>query len=149
MKHPIPPVSPLNADIIPLRTDAAWRADSLTAGLGCIISRPVETLHFTEVVQQVHSALMGEALAMRMAILKCNELGLQNIRCESDSKLLINSINNGNSIPELYGVVADILRISANFVSIVFVWISRKKNMAADLLAKQCLNVGVEHDAPL
>lgn len=148
LKPTKPPATPPASDSIILRTDAAWRVVSLTAWLGWIISIQEDTLQFTQLVLQVHSPLMGEALAMRAGLAKCKELGFQNIRCESDSKLLINSINHGNSLPELYGAVTDILCTATVFNSVSFVWISRDKNMAADLLAKQCLSVGVEVSTP-
>lgn len=65
-----PPATPPQiANSVLLRTDAAWWVDSLTAGLGWIILKPNDTLQFTRVVSQVHSPLMGEALAMRSALL--------------------------------------------------------------------------------
>ena len=60
---------------------------------------------------------------------------------QSDSKTLINSIINRSPAPELYGVVADILCISAAFESVSFRWIPREENTNADLLAKQVLSV--------
>lgn len=124
-----------------LRSDAAWRAESTAAGLGWTISKHEETLEFAGRELQVFSPLMGEALALRVGLRKCRELGICELNCQSDSKMLINSINNGNALPEVYGVVADILCIATEFVSISFAWISREKNRAADVLAKQSLNV--------
>ncbi|KAF3540476.1 hypothetical protein F2Q69_00018600 [Brassica cretica] len=95
----------------------------MTAGLGWIITRQGESLSFSGIMKQVHSPLMGEALAMRSSFLKCKELGIRQIKCESDSRLLINSINNGNSLPQLYGVVADILCFWTGFDSISLGWI--------------------------
>ncbi|KAG2279501.1 hypothetical protein Bca52824_050721 [Brassica carinata] len=102
-----------------------WRVDSMTAGLGWIITRQGESLSFSGIMKQVHSPLMGEALAMRSAFLKCKELGIRQIN--------------------LYGVVADILCFWTGFDSISLGWILREKNKAADMLAKQSLFVCVEH----
>ncbi|KAJ4889739.1 hypothetical protein Rs2_29487 [Raphanus sativus] len=118
-KHPLPIVPLPNADTIILRTDPAWQVSSLTAGMGCISFKKKEWVASSQEQGNHFSSLE-----------------------------LRNSINNGNSLPELYGVVADILCTSTSFVSIAFVWISRENNMAADLLAKQCLSVGVEQCAP-
>ena len=135
----IPCMQPQTATV--LRSDAAWRVDSTVAGLGWTISTQEELREYTGLEQQVFSPLMGEALALRAGLEKCREMGIYQVKCESDSKLLINSIKNGNALPELYGVVADILCIANEFASISFVWISRENNRAADVLAKQSLNV--------
>ncbi|KAF3506611.1 hypothetical protein F2Q69_00002952 [Brassica cretica] len=90
-------------------------------------------------------------------IVKQNEIGIENLNVESDSKILINSILDENSVPELYGVVADILCIARSFGFVSFRWIPRsEKYTAADMLAKQilvplrsalrkCLEIGIEN----
>ncbi|KAG5393667.1 hypothetical protein IGI04_023630 [Brassica rapa subsp. trilocularis] len=55
---------------------------------------------------------------------------------ESDSSQLIKAVNSGNCVPELDGVVADILSFASIFEFISFVWISRERNGQADMLAK-------------
>lgn len=47
----------------------------------------------------------------------------------------------GNLIPELYGVIEDILAIVPFFDSASFSWISREQNSLADGLAKSALVV--------
>ncbi|CAF1701316.1 unnamed protein product [Brassica napus] len=78
---------------------------------------------------------------MREAIQTCRDLGIMKLRVESDSKIIINSVLNDNSVPELYGVVTDILLISSAFESVCFKWIPREDNYVADLLAKHVLGV--------
>lgn len=75
-------------------------------------------------------------LALQESLQKCKDLGVKNLNMESDSKNLINNILNNKAIPELYGVVADILLLSSVFDYVSFKWISREDNSAADLLAK-------------
>jgi len=84
---------------------------------------------------------MAEGLALREAIQKSVELGVKNLQVESDSKILINIILNGNDVPKLYGIVADILLCSVLIDTVSFRWISREKFFAADLVAKQLLGV--------
>lgn len=120
-----------------LRSDAAWRVDSTVAGLGWTISTQEELREYSGLKHQVFSP----ALALRAGLEKCREMEICQVKCESDSKLLINSIKNGNALTELYGVVTDILCIANEFASISFAWISRENNRAADVLAKQSLNV--------
>lgn len=76
---------------------------------------------------------------MREAVLKCKELGISKVRCESDSTTLIKSLNSETSSAELYGVVADIIELAASFNCISFVWIPRERNVIADSLAKHSL----------
>lgn len=70
---------------------------------------------------------------------KSMELRIKALNVESDSKNLIASITNNYSVPELYGIVADILSISCFFDYVSFKWIPREANYSADLVAKQML----------
>uniref|UniRef100_A0A0D3B6R4 RNase H type-1 domain-containing protein n=2 Tax=Brassica oleracea TaxID=3712 RepID=A0A0D3B6R4_BRAOL len=119
-----------------LKTDAAWSVSASRAGLRWIISRNANTTTYSRIENNVSSPLMAESLAMREAIQTCRDLGIMKLRVESDSKIIINSVLNDNSVPELYGVVTDILLISSAFKSVCFKWILRENNYAADLLAK-------------
>ncbi|WZY68165.1 hypothetical protein YC2023_000405 [Brassica napus] len=134
---------PLQRDCITVNTDAAWKVSNQEAGLGWIITNPWGLESFSKAESHVGSALCAEALAMREALVKCKELGMKRIICKSDSAQLITSINKGEPAPEVYGIISDVLDLSAYFDVISFIWISREKNKAADLVAKQCL-VGVE-----
>lgn len=111
--------------------------DSTVAGLGWTISTHEKSREYMGLELQVFSPLMGEAIVLRAGLKKCREMRFYQVKCESDSKMLINSIKNGNALPELYSVVADILCIANEFDSISFAWISRENNRAADVLAKQ------------
>lgn len=122
-----------------LRTDAAWKESTLTAGFGWVTLSAGTTSSYAETNEHVYSPLMGDALALRRALKYCREKQVPHIHCESDSTLLINSIKHGNSIPEIYRVVADILIMASDFSSCSFAWIPRENNRNADLLAKQIL----------
>lgn len=65
-----------------------------------------------------------------------HQWSIWNLKCEADSKLLINSIKNGTLYQSVYGVAVDILCIANYFDSISFGWIYRKENIAADMLAE-------------
>lgn len=121
-----------------LRTDAAWNAGTGQAGLGWVLTQTEATSSFSKIAENVPSPLMAEGLALREALQKSKELGIKTLNVESDSKNLINSILNDNTIPELYGivVVADILILSGCFEFVYFRWISREANYAVDLVAK-------------
>ncbi|CAH8370042.1 unnamed protein product [Eruca vesicaria subsp. sativa] len=88
-----------------------------------------------------YAALAAEGLAMReLALLKCRELGLPKLRCESDSAILIKAINLKSPLVGLYGILADIFSIATSFEFISITWISRERNRVADELAKNVLS---------
>ena len=63
------------------------------------------------------------------------------MRFESDSAQLIKFINGEEAPLELYGIVEDILSLSGAFEIVAFKWISRLKNMDADVIAKNALSL--------
>lgn len=125
-----------------LNTDAAWRASNLSAGLGWTIKSQAGMREFSKPTFFVRSALVAEGLALREEIWKCKEQGIKRLRCESDSSQLIKALNSGDSHPELYGIIADVLNYSSFFEVISFSWVSRCSNKAADMLVKQCMVEG-------
>ena len=52
---------------------------------------------------------------------------------------MIKAINMKEAPLELYGIVEDILSLSSDFESVAFRWISRLKNLDADIIAKNAL----------
>uniref|UniRef100_A0A0D3DUX0 RNase H type-1 domain-containing protein n=1 Tax=Brassica oleracea var. oleracea TaxID=109376 RepID=A0A0D3DUX0_BRAOL len=119
-----------------LSIDAAWNAGTGQAGLGWVLTQTEATSSFSKIAKKVPSPLMAEGLALREALQKRKDLGIKTLNVESDSKNLINSILNDNTISELYGIVADILLLSGCFDFVSFRWISREANYAVDLVAK-------------
>ncbi|KAF3552156.1 hypothetical protein DY000_02002691 [Brassica cretica] len=99
------------------------------------------TSSFAAIENNVNSPLMAEGLALREALLEICNLGIVSLSVQANSKILITSIINRSLVPELYGVVADILCISAAFESLSFRWIPREENTNDDLLTKQVLSV--------
>ena len=123
-----------------MRTDAAWSETLKIAGLGWTTRRQERDSPFATTVHHVESPLAAEGLAMREALLKCREIGLSKLRCESDSAILIKAINLRSPMVGLYGILADIYSIASSFESISFTWISRERNSVADGLAKNVLS---------
>lgn len=60
---------------------------------------------------------------------------------ESDSVQLIKAVRAEVPISEIYSVVADIISHASGLSSVSFSWIAREKNVLADRLAKDALNV--------
>ena len=127
-----------NRDVV-IQTDAAWNGNSKAAGLGWVIKKTGEKKNFQDSAWFVSSPLVAEGMAMREAVKKCKELGIQRVRCESDSSQLINALNSTVEPPEIYGIVADIRIECAAFESFSFDWIPRGRNSDADTLANQAL----------
>ena len=87
----------------------------------------------------VNSPLVAEGLALREALQFCIEKDIRQLRCETDSLLLVNALTTGQQVTEIYGILADIGCLSLAFDSISFSWIQRNRNEEADALAKQAL----------
>lgn len=139
-----PPQEPTPRNCTIVNTDAAWRATSLIAGLGWTVKNQGGSSCFKVAARDVGSVLIAEGLALREALYCCKEKGIKRVLCSSDSAQLVKAINSGESYPELYGIVSDVLEISCCFDELSFSWISRERNKEADTLAKQCL---VEEEA--
>lgn len=133
------PPSPPNCSVV--RSDAAWRASTQLAGFGWIIKNQDAKVTSFSTGCSVRSALVAEAMAMRLAVQESKVLGHKRLVCESDSLQLTKALNGGEAPLEIYGIIADILDSSFNFDVFVFVWIPREKNSDADALAKQGLVV--------
>ncbi|XP_048613305.1 uncharacterized protein LOC125587171 [Brassica napus] len=119
--------------------DAAWRGDSNTAGFGWVMKHTGSKVQFETASRSVRSPLSAEGLALRAAIMKCKELGIQQVIFESDSTQLVAALKPQSAPPELYGIVADILHCAVSFKFCSFIWIPRSKNSEADVLAKHAL----------
>lgn len=135
------PKLPMNCAII--QSDAAWKEDMKTAGLGWTISHLNRTISSSATESSVRSPLSAEGLALREAILQCKRMEISNICCESDSLQLVQAVNSVSPISELYSIVADIHSCLASFDFIFFRWIPRLRNVAADNLAKSALSDAV------
>ena len=119
--------------------DAAWRGDSNTAGFGWVMKHTGSKVQFETASRSVRSPFSAEGLALRAAIIKCKELGIQQVIFESDSTQLVATLKPQSAPPELYGIVADILHCAVSFKFCSFIWIPRSRNSEADVLAKHAL----------
>ena len=87
----------------------------------------------------VGSALMAEALSLKMALELATDLGFQDLRCFSDSRSLVSLLTTNSSVIELQGILHDICVLSSSLTSISFHHIPRLENGVADELAKSAL----------
>lgn len=111
-KSPVPlSISPTddqrypNSQTIFCNSDAAWRSDTMKAGLAWVFTEPNgreinRGSHFQEFVS---SACMAEALAIRSALLHAAALNIKFIWLRSDSQVLIRALASGCHPIELYG----------------------------------------------
>ncbi|KAF3599560.1 hypothetical protein F2Q69_00037864 [Brassica cretica] len=123
------------------QSDAAWSELSNNAGLSWIVTTPEQSIVGNRGVRFISSPQIAEGLALRDAVARCNSQKVKEGRFESDSAQLINSINRKEPPLELYGIVQDILTMSVSFDYVVFVWISRLRNINADAAAKNTLSL--------
>lgn len=126
---------------VTVRSDAAWSPNGTNAGLGIFVLTPAGTRSTSTSVTHVTSALMAESIALLEAVKWGAERELKRMRFESDSAQLIKAIYDVTCLPEIYGVMSDIISLMSVFDYVSFVWIPREKNVQADRLAKAALNV--------
>ncbi|KAF2568810.1 hypothetical protein F2Q68_00027247 [Brassica cretica] len=86
------------------KTDAAWKSDTGTAGIGWIFNTPtVEELNRGANIQlYVSSPLVAEALAIRGVLQQAISLNITHIWVRSDSQVLIMAINRKRGPSELH-----------------------------------------------
>lgn len=129
------------AGAVVVRSDAAWSSSNNSAGLGWVILSSSGNQSFKAKTRCVGSPLIAESLALREAIITCQNLQIKTVLFESDASQLVKSITDGHCPTELYGVVSDILFYASAFEFVNFSWIPRERNVIADRLAKDALLV--------
>lgn len=134
------------ADAIIFKSDAAWKAGSLDAGLGWVFLDPTSriVLQNSSMAHFVASSRVAEGLALRHALERAVELGIQKIGVEIDSSQLLAALESKSTFSDLHGIVSDLKYLSSFFAFISFNLIRRLDNVEADSLAKQALYVFVE-----
>ncbi|CAA7021824.1 unnamed protein product [Microthlaspi erraticum] len=132
---------PIRMHAVRCNSDAAWRKETKTAGMGwCFSNDRGEPLgHGSTTRSVVRSPLMAEALALLGALHQARNDGHNHITVASDSQKLIGAINRGDPSKELHGILHDILEFSQSFIAIFFSFVSRDENVLADRLAKNVL----------
>lgn len=114
-----------------LQTDATWSLEERFRNDSKNEERSGFGVHFLN----VSSPLVAEILALKEAIYKCKDFGIQRLSCETDSTLLVQSIKLRKPTLEIYGVVSDIFSLMIPcFTVIRFKWILRGKNKEADVM---------------
>ncbi|XP_048615729.1 uncharacterized protein LOC125588433 [Brassica napus] len=126
-------------------TDASWSHTSKEAGLAWIFTNGSATEIFRGSIKQsaASSPCMGEALAMREALLQAATNHYSIICIRTYSQVLAQAITSRRKTTELYGILSDIDELafssSSPFINCRFTYISRANNGPADGLAKACL----------
>ncbi|XP_013624260.1 PREDICTED: uncharacterized protein LOC106330316 [Brassica oleracea var. oleracea] len=126
-------------------TDASWSHTSKETGLAWIFTNGSATEIFCGSIKQsaVSSPCMGEALAIREALLQAATNHYSIICIRTDSQVLAQAITSRRKTTELYGILSYIDELafssSSPFINCRFTYISRANNGPADGLAKACL----------
>ncbi|KAF2540268.1 hypothetical protein F2Q68_00029727 [Brassica cretica] len=137
-----PPLA-IPSDTVTCHVDAAWDANSSNCGLGGIFSGHHSATclpHLCESRPLVSSALMAEALAVRLAVMTAAFANIKRLLILSDSLSLVSMLRSKESRPALFGIVFDIYHSGFYFDDISFYHIPRLNNQEADSLAKSALS---------
>lgn len=136
-----PPIPQASRGQVVCHVDAAWDQNTCNCGLGGLFSG-LDVPTFPPIKDSrssVISALVGEALAVRLAVMTASSSNVRSLIVLSDSQVLINMIRAKESRPELFGILFDIYHFSLSFDCISFHFIPRLSNAAADEVAKSAL----------
>ncbi|XP_013594606.1 PREDICTED: uncharacterized protein LOC106302693 [Brassica oleracea var. oleracea] len=142
--HQVPPLcqppTHFPPEVTPCNSDAAWKNDSLTAGLGWVIhcDRAGQQIQGSSWCDSISSPLLAEAIALKMTLLAAQSFCIPKVWIR-DSQGLIRAINSKSYPMEIFGVLMDIEFLSASFDFICFSFIPRDQNSVADFLAKAAL----------
>lgn len=122
--------------------DGAWQETSKAGGMGWIIKTAAGEVLCRGSSNRSHvcSALMAEALALREALKKAQELNLQSLQVFSDSQVLVSTLDAGMDLNEIAGVLQDVKSLATLFCPLSVVFIPRVENSQADTLAKSSLS---------
>lgn len=124
------------------QTDAAWDKSTKASEISWIFISTESTPEYsgTKAIKSVSSPIMGEALAVKLALQSAASLEIKALTISSDNQTLIRVLNNKLFDKEIYGIAHDISSLSsALFVDVSFFFIPRIENIKADALAKSCL----------
>lgn len=82
-----------------------------------------------------YSAIVAEAIALRKAVALVVSLNSSDVLFESDCMDLIEACRKNKKKKELDCIIKDIEEFSKNFNSMGFLWVNRKGNLVADMVA--------------
>ncbi|CAN6999058.1 unnamed protein product [Brassica rapa subsp. trilocularis] len=85
------------------------------------------------------SALVAEALAVKMALAKAKALNLEILQIFSDSSVLISALRSELELVEIAGILHDIKSLATFFSPLSFNFSPRTSNVQADSLAKSAI----------
>ncbi|KAL0857446.1 hypothetical protein Bca101_062600 [Brassica carinata] len=98
-------------------TDGAWKEDSKIGGMGWVLKNPAGTIISQGAASRkfVGSALVAEALAIRMALSKAKELNLDSLHLFSDCSVLISALRSEHELIEIADILHDIKGLATFF----------------------------------
>ncbi|CAF1788200.1 MADS-box protein FLOWERING LOCUS C isoform X5 [Brassica napus] len=136
-------VSPGQISDINLPIYAAWDSSSGGCGIGGIFSgnNLKRIPNLSEPRSHVSSALMAEAIAVRLAVVTSVYSNVRSLAVLTDSLSLVSLPKKEATQPELFGIMFDIYHALSYFDRISFHFISRTFNGEADLVAKSALTL--------
>jgi ribonuclease HI len=135
----MPRWSPPPEGMVKIHVDAALFPSSRRMGIGVVIRshRGDCLLSCSELVQEVMTPEVAEALALRHAVSLAGDEGFDNVVIASDCLSLVQRINSSTVDRSQVGVlVQDIKARSSSFAAVSFIHVYRNCNEAAHTLAR-------------
>ncbi|KAM1655328.1 hypothetical protein ACFX2K_007610 [Malus domestica] len=133
--------------VLKVNTDASWCKTTLRTGVGWVCRDFAGLLHGAggSGVELCHSAAVGEAAAIRTALMACIDYGYDNVVIESDAKVIIQMIRHELDHDfSLECILGDIEVLACRLRSVSFSYVPRESNVAAHSVAKFVFNKGRE-----
>ncbi|CAN6571798.1 unnamed protein product [Malus baccata var. baccata] len=134
---------------IKVNTDAAWRKETLYAGMGWVAR------DFAGLLQAAggsggrlcHSAAAAEMEAIRNALEFCVRCGFNSVAIESDAKNIIQMLRN-ETTPDfsLECIFGDIVTLARGLESVTYEFVSRESNRAVHSVAKYVFQEGKDFE---
>ncbi|XP_043717783.1 uncharacterized protein LOC122665697 [Telopea speciosissima] len=149
--RPLQWVAP-TVDYVKCNCDASYAVDSAKSGIGFFCrDHNGQPMLAASNPSPFSDILVGEAIAVRFAMMEMIKVGFVWVMIESDNASLISYIKGGGGTSPLHirAVVDDIVNVSSSFVSSCFFSIRREINSVADSLARRALALTCTTEWPI
>jgi len=128
-----------------LRTDGGARGNPGPAGIGAVIeSEKGEVLETVSKYLGVRRNNQTEYQAVIEGLRKCKELGATAVHVYADSELLVNQANGDYKVKNdgLKTLFQEMKNIESHIGAVRYEHVRREKNLAADKLANEAMDLG-------
>ncbi|KAF7837677.1 hypothetical protein G2W53_006159 [Senna tora] len=132
--------SPPSVGVVKINVDAAMEIDKCRGALSVVVrDHKGEVLTGSVKRFPCVSVLQAEGLAVKEAVMMCSALDIKEAIIESDCKLVVDFCNDRYKSWQLETILEGTNELLRSNNGIKVNWISRKKNMVADFLAREAI----------